>query len=351
MTLTSTRTIPNVTVSGEDSSQEWDGFVNAHRDASGYHLWGWRTVIERTFGHRCDYLAARDGRDICGILPLVFFDTALFGRFAVSLPFVNFGGVVSSTPETASALVERATELAREARASYLELRHVSRQFPTLPGKSHKVEMLLPLADDAGRMWDQLDRRVRNHVRKAQKSDFTTAVGGIELVGEFYDVFATNMRDLGTPVYSKRFFQAVLETFPDRTTIHVVRHGSRPIAAAFAYRFRDIVEIPWASSLVAYRSSSPNSLLYWTAIEDAIQRGCRTFDFGRSTPGEGTYRFKEQWGARPEPLWWEYVLLARQEMPDHSPKNPKFAAAIAAWKHLPVWLTRIVGPPIVRSIP
>jgi serine/alanine adding enzyme len=340
-----------VVVSSETTADRWTRFVDAHPDASAYHAYAWRGVFERAFGHRTEYLIATRGRIVTGVLPLVEFRSWLFGRFMVSLPFVNYGGVLADDAESARALFEAADRLANERGLSHVELRHRAVQFPGAPSKSHKVAMRLRLDANPDAMWQALDRKVRNQVRKAEKSDLSSAVGGRELLDEFYPVFATNMRDLGTPVYAKRFFDEVLATFTDRTTVFVVRKGAQAIAAGIALRHGDTIEMPWASSLKAYRALCANNLLYWSAIVHAIGAGARTFDFGRSTPDEGTYHFKKQWGAEASPLCWEYALIGRTSVPDQSPKNPKFAMAIELWKRLPLAVAGMLGPPIVRSIP
>jgi FemAB-related protein (PEP-CTERM system-associated) len=187
--------------------------------------------------------------------------------------------------------------------------------------------MLLPLTGDIDSMWTGLDRKVRNQIRKAEKNALTTEVGGSELIEPFYDVFASRMRDLGTPVYSRAFFETIVATFPSTTRVFLVRSGATAVAAGISCEHRDILEVPWASSLKEYRDQCPNNLLYWHVIRYAIERGLRQLDFGRSTPGEGTFHFKQQWGAQQEPLCWEYRLLSRQTVPDQSPKNPKFRLA------------------------
>jgi FemAB-related protein (PEP-CTERM system-associated) len=329
---------------------EWDAFVEAHPEATGYHLWAWRGLFERVFGHKTTYLAARRDGFTTGVLPLVSFRSVLFGRFIVSLPFVNYGGVLASDESSANALVARAASIARHERAGHVELRHRARRFEGLTAKEHKVSMLLKLNGSADEMWTALDRKVRNQVRKAQKSGLVAESAGLERLDDFYGVFAQNMRDLGTPVYARAFFEAVLQTFPERARLVVVRLANQPVAAGLTWRWRDTVEVPWASSLREYSSMSPNNLLYWTIIQEAVARGARVLDFGRSTPNEGTFHFKQQWGARPLPLCWEYDLLGGA-MPDHSPKNQKFRLAIAAWRRLPLMVTNRVGPILVRSIP
>jgi serine/alanine adding enzyme len=328
----------------------WDHYVEQHPAASGYHLWNWRRVFEGVFGHEAIYLAAIRNGAIAGILPLVMFRSVVFGRFLVSLPFVNYGGVVADDDLTAQALVAYAGTIAREARASHVELRHVERRFPQLAPKQHKVAMVLPLPPTAHALWTALDRKVRNQVRKAEKSGLVAEVGGAALLGDFYTVFARNMRDLGTPVYSRRLFETVCALFPDRTAVVVVRHEGRPVAAGLAWRWRDRIEVPWASSLREFNAMAPNNLLYWSILQQAIAGGAASLDFGRSTPNEGTYHFKKQWGAEPVPLCWEYDVVAGA-LPDQSPKNPKFGLAIKAWRLLPVPVAGVLGPRIVRSIP
>ena len=326
----------------------WQGFVRAHAEATGYHDWAWREVISRSFGHECVFLIGeRDGR-IEGVLPLVHIQSRLFGRSMTSLPFVNYGGVLADTDAVGRALVDAATSEAVRRRCGHVELRHTGRRFGDLPCRQHKVAMWLALTPD---IWDRLDRKVRNQIRKARKSGLVAFRGGSELLREFYAVFARNMRDLGTPVYPRRFFEEVLRTFPDNAQVVVVRNAGEPVAAGISFRTGRMVEVPWASSVRNHNAQCPNHLLYWTVIESAVEEGCHTLDFGRSTPHEGTYRFKAQWGAEPLPLTWEYVLLQGSEVPDQSPKNPKYRLAVATWRRLPLWVANAAGPHIVRSIP
>lgn len=341
-----------VTVHEASDAQQWDAFVNEHPDATGYHLWAWRGVFERVFGHRTHYLIATiDGR-VSGVLPLVAFKSPIFGRFLVSLPFVNYGGVLAADDASAHALVARVATLGQDLRVSHVELRHRSRRFETLTPKAHKVSMLLPLASSAETLWAKLDRKVRNQVRKAEKSGLRADAPEGGTLAAFYEVFSQNMRDLGTPVYSRRFFDEVLATFRDRARLVVVRDSGsgRAVAGALTWRWRDTVEVPWASSLREFNAMAPNNLLYWTIIQRAIEAGARVLDFGRSTPGEGTFQFKRQWGAEPLPLCWEYDLT-NGTLPDQSPKNPKFGLAIRLWKRLPLPIANAIGPHIVRAIP
>jgi FemAB-related protein (PEP-CTERM system-associated) len=338
-------------VSADIDERDWNRFVEKHPDASMYHLWGWRRVFEDAFRHDTKYLAAIENGDIVGVLPLVIFHSWAFGRFAVSLPFVNYGGVLARNERVKRALIDAASELARDRGLSHIELRHRARLFVDLPAKRHKVAMKLPLPDTTELAWEALDRKVRNQIRKAQKSGLTAEIGGAELLDVFYAIFAQNMRDLGTPVYPAAFFAKTLEHFPNRVRIIVVNKGHQRVAAGIISTFREVIEVPSASSLRDFWSCCPNHLLYWTVIQHAIAHGLTVLDFGRSTPGEGTFLFKQQWGAQSEPLCWEYRLLSRTSLPNRSLANHKFAPAIALWKRLPVSFATLIGPQIARGLP
>jgi FemAB-related protein (PEP-CTERM system-associated) len=342
------QTAVTVTLAADHDASEWDHFVTSHPDASGYHAWAWRGVFARAFGHESIYLIARQGTRVCGVLPLVFINSLLFGRSLTSVPFLNYGGIAAESPDVGLALMAEAEAIARDRRCGHIELRHVRRQCLDRPFKQHKVTMRLGITSD---LWTRLDRKVRNQIRKAQKSELIARSGGAELLDEFYVVFARNMRDLGTPVQGRPFFEEVLRAFPDRARVHLVcLHGST-IAAGITYRTGHVVELPWASSIRTYNHLCPNHLLYWSILEEALLTDAHTVDFGRSTPHEATYKFKEQWGAEPVALHWEYYLAEGQPLPNTTPANPKFRLAIELWKRLPVPVATLLGPRIVRALP
>ncbi len=340
-----------LTVDRDPSPAEWDAFVSSRPDATGYHRWTWRQVFERGLGRRTHYLLARDGNAVVGVLPLVQVTSWLFGRALSSLPYVNYGGVLASTAAAGEALVAAATAIAEQQRLHYVVLRHRERQLADLAVRSHKVTMLLDLAETTEAMWTALDKKVRNQIRKAEKSNLTCASGGEELLDPFYSVFARNMRDLGTPVYGRRLFAEILRAEPRDARIHIVSLGSEPIACALTYAYGRTMEVPSASSLREHRALCPNHLMYWSMIQQAIAQGRTCFDFGRSTPGDGTYLFKEQWGAGAVPLNWEYQLVGGAALPSDDRQSAHYQKRIDTWKKLPLPLTTALGPHIARCVP
>lgn len=340
-----------VRLAERSDAARWDAYVRSHPEATGYHRWAWRTVFARGLGHATSYLLAFDGPAVVGVLPLVEVRSWLFGRALSSLPYVNYGGVLADSDAIAHHLVEYAARLADERRLSHVLLRHRRRVLPDLPVRTHKVTMTMPLGGSVDGMWQALDRKVRNQVRKGEKSGLTVVTGGEELLDEFYGVFATNMRDLGTPVYGRELFQEVLAAEPVDARLHVVRLGDAPVAGALTYSFGNTIEVPSASSLKEHRALCPNHLMYWSMIRHAIGEGRTRFDFGRSTPDDGTFQFKEQWGASPEPLYWEYRTIGAAEVPSEDRKDVRYQRRIDAWKQLPVALATFIGPHIARCVP
>jgi FemAB-related protein (PEP-CTERM system-associated) len=330
----------------------WDSFVETAEQATGNHRFRWKSIISQSFGHDCYYFAAIDESGVWrGVLPLVHMHSRLFGNFLVSVPFVNYGGLLSNDPLAARLLLQEAERLRTSVQATHVELRHFGYSMEGLCSKAHKVTMILELAGNEETQWKGFNAKLRNQVRKAQKNGLRFVIGQNELLDGFYDVFARNMRDLGTPVYAKNFFQNVLTSFRDCSRILAVYYEKKMIAAGIAVWFRDMLEIPWASSLGEYKALCPNNMLYWVAIKFAINGGFKKFDFGRSTPNEGTFNFKKQWGALPVQLYWQYLLGNGRTIPHLSPSNPKYRAAIRVWQNLPVPVTKLLGPLIVQNIP
>ena len=326
----------------------WDDLALQAEGGTHCHRWGWMEVIREAFGHDTIPLAATEGDTLVGLLPLVRLQTALFGHYLVSMPFLNYGGPLGSSPAV-EALVKEAAALGRAGRVKLLELRS-RRELPTeLPASRRKITVVLDLPSSPDALMKALPAKLRSQVRRPAKEGVTVRFGE-DQVAPFYRVFARHMRDLGTPVLPRRFFEAMARQFGDDAWFACAWFGDRPVACGAGMIWRGESEMIWASSLREVSRLAPNMLLYWTAIEHAIARGCQVFNFGRCTPGSGTHRFKQQWGGRDVPLWW-YQDSARGVSATPSPDGPGFGLAVRAWRRLPVPLATALGPLIVRGIP
>ena len=351
----------------------WDSYVYEHPDSNVYHLSGWRKVIENTYKHTPHYLIAVDNNNVNGsdgskavkgILPLFHMKHFVFGNKLVSIPFFDMGGLLASSADAAKALLSKAIRIAKNNRIPNIDLRH-SQPLTYLDEKSvnlahpqliqevqaHKVRMIMDLPETREGLMPSFKSKLRSQIRRPLKSGLHAKVGGQELISDFYDVFCRNMRDLGSPVHAQDIIKNTLKTFPEKTRIAVVFKGAIPVACSLFTGFKDILENPWASSLREYSSLSPNMLLYYTMMEYGCDHGFKSFDFGRSTPGEGTYKFKAQWGAQPHPLFWHQLSLSPNQKTDPTDnQKSKFDKAILLWQKLPVKVTKIIGPRIRKHI-
>jgi FemAB-related protein (PEP-CTERM system-associated) len=340
-----------VTFSTEAQGLRWDEFVARHPGATNYHQWGWKGAIETGLDWPTYYFVAlRNGR-IEGVLPIVWQKSLLFGSFLTSLPFLNAGGILANGGTVQKRLAQEGVRLCQRLNAGYLEFRHRELLDVDLPSKSHKLTVTRPVNGDSETMFRQLHNKVRTDIRKAMKSGLESEVGSIELLDDFYKIFAQNMRDLGTPVYGRKFFEAILNSLPNSTLITVVRHRGKAVASSFLTGFQDTIEAAWSSSLKSALALKPNMLLYWRNLCAAGERGYKTFDFGRSSPGSGTHRFKMQWGGTETPLHWQYWVPGGAALPEISPQNSRYHLSIRVWQKMPLFLTNWIGPHIVRCLP
>ena len=343
---------PTVTVLPDDPSAvaDWNSWVESRDDATIYHRAEWRDVIWRCFGQRSFYLqAAIDGR-ICGVLPLVRLKSLLFGDFLVSMPYLSYGGIVADDNAGYVALLRHCAELSESLGVKHCELRHV-RDACDWPKRTEKVGMQLPLFGNSEERWKALGSKRRAQIKRPIREGVESVIGGAELIADFYSVLSRKYRDLGTPVYSIRWFRKILDQFPENARIFLVRMNGSVVAGSLVVADRSRLEVPYAASLREVDRLGVNMYLYWAMVEYAEDHGFETFDFGRSTIDSGTFKFKKQWGAEMVPLYWHYWLKDGGEIPVLNTSNPKYEMLINAWRRLPVWATKMIGPRIVRNLP
>ena len=316
------------------------------------HQASWVTAVSKGLRHRAYLIQTKRNSTVVGVLPLNFVSGPLFGKFLVSLPYLNTGGVWAQDYEVGQALIDEACRLADKLNVKHLELRH---ELPVQHGqlnmeRTDKSHMRMALPATADELMASLKSKVRSQTKKSQRGNLTVDFGQKELLSEFYQVFSVNMRDLGTPVFSRNLFSSILKEFDGNAELCVVRSEGNPAAAGLLVHANGVTEVPSASCLRSYNRLNANMYMYWNLFERAIERGSHTFDFGRSSEGSGTYKFKAQWGAKPQPAVWQYYV--RKGNPeDMRPDSEGKQKLIRIWQKLPVWFANLVGPSIVRGIP
>jgi FemAB-related protein (PEP-CTERM system-associated) len=328
----------------------WDAYVESSPTATIYHRFSWQQIIVRSYGHQPHYLmAASDGR-VRGIFPLFLVKSRLFGKSLTSMPFLDYGGTCADDDATTQLLLDHVLGSMQGHGVDRVELRQC--EPPVRPGtlRLDKVSMILDLSKGAEAVWQSLNAKVRNQVRKAVKSGLSASVGGVERLDEFYAIFAVNMRDLGSPVHHRAFFEQIFAGFGAQAKLIMVHDGQRAVGGSVCLFFKDTMLVPWASSLRQYFPKCPNNLLYWEALQYGCAHGCKRFDFGRSSVDSGTYNFKRQWGAEPMQLYWQVLSKNGNHNGHLSADDPKYRVILEAWRRLPLAFTKFLGPHIRKYL-
>lgn len=331
-----------VTTLKPEQHARWDAYVSRTPDATFFHLAGWLRAIETSTPHRSHALLAERDGEICGILPLVHTRSKLFGSALVSTPFCVYGGVVADDAETRQALLDQACQLAERLQVDYLELRHRSPQTDGWPSKSAHASFRRQLDPEHDANMLAMKRKQRAVVRQAIKNGHQTRFD-TEL-DDFYRIYSTSVRNLGTPVFSRRFFAALQQEFGEQTEVVTIIHDDKPVSALMSFYFRDEVLPYYGGGLPESRGLKSMDFMYWDQICRAVDRGLKQYDFGRSKNDSGPYHYKRHWGFEPQPLCYEYYLVKADSLPNISPNNPKYRYFIKAWKKLPLAVSQRLGP-------
>ncbi len=332
---------------------EWDRFVDSCPEASFFHRAGWKQVIEQAFGHRGYFLQAKRDGAIVGVLPLGHIRSRLFGNALISSPFGVHGGAAANDEPTRAALEQAACELAHELGVDYLELRHRRQRHPDWPSQSELYVTFRKAIDpDPEVNLKAIPRKQRAMVRKGIKAGLEGHIDTREnyCSDRLHRVYAESVRNLGTPVFSKHYFEVLQQVFRDDCEVLTIEHDGSAVAAVMSFYFRDEVLPYYGGGTAASRPLYANDFMYWDLMKRAAERGIRVFDYGRSKRETGSYRFKKHWGFSPEPLCYEYYLVKATAMPAFNPNNPKYRLFIDLWKRLPLKLSIWLGPHIVKNL-
>jgi len=333
----------------ESSSPAWDAFVEASPQGTFFHRAAWAKVIAAAFGHRTHFIYAEQDGAITGVLPLAQVHTWLFGNRLISVPFCVYGGVLAADAESTAALEAHAIDLMHRSGAQALELRDrdpVAGDWISRPDLY--VTFRKPIEGDHDRNMKAIPRKQRAMVRKGLQNGLVSVSDSDVRV--LHRVYAESVRNLGTPVFSRRYFQILTEAFRGCSDVITILDAERPIASVLNFYFREEVLPYYGGGIAEARQRAGNDFMYWEVMRRAADRGARLFDFGRSKVGTGAYAFKHNWGFTPAPLHYRYRLAQGATIPDHNPLNPKYRLLISAWKRLPLPVTMLLGPPIVRGL-
>ena len=321
----------------------------AHPKATFFHRAGWQRVLRQAFGHKTHYLYTEAGGRVTGVLPLAHVRSLLFGNSLTSLPFAVYGGVVADDEASARLLIEEAQRLARQLGVAHLELRNLERTQPDWPEQDLYVTFRKAIAPEEEANLLAIPRKQRAMVRKGIKNGLTSTLD--DGVDRFFALYADNVHRHGTPAMPRRYFEALRREFgADCEVLTVAGPDGQPLSSVLSFYFRDEVLPYYAGDAEAARDLAANDFKYWELMRLACARGLKTFDYGRSKQGTGSFAFKKNWGFEPTPLHYEYCLYKRDAVPQNNPNNAKYRLLIETWRRMPLAMANWLGPFVVRSL-
>jgi FemAB-related protein (PEP-CTERM system-associated) len=347
--------------------EDWDAFVNRIPDANLFQLIAWKEAVEKVYGHKPHYMMSVEDDRICGVLPLFEVKSKLFGHSLVSVPFGVYGGIAAESADVESGLRKSAVELGNLLGVDYVELRGLPHEGPLregdCPGDTdeasapcwHKKSLYVTFMKDILPSEDEnlksIPKKQRAMVRKGIKNGLTSVTGrDKDFLDTFYAIYAQNLRDLGTPVFPKLFFETLLELFPSAFILLVQSEGKN-VAGVLSFAYRNMIMPYYGAGLREYFNLRINDFMYWELMCYGLKHGFEVFDFGRSKRDTGSFSFKCHWGFEPQELDYRTRLIKSQDLPNLSPNNPKYRLFIESWKKLPLPLANFLGPKIVKYIP
>ena len=332
----------------------WDAFVAAHPHGTFLHRAAWSGLLEQGFRHPSHYLIAEQDGAVVGILPLARVKTLLFGDSLISSPFLVYGGPLAASAEAFLALEQAARALMRTLGAPVMEWRFRD-PIPAdvMDGWQARDDLYVtfrkPISADDDVNMKAIPRKQRAMVRKGIDKGLTSVAS--RNVDTLFRVYSESVRNLGTPVFPRRWFRMLAEAFGPAMDVVTVLHDGAPVASVLSfYDERGEVLPYYGGGTAASRPLAAHDFMYWEVMRRAAGRGCTGFDFGRSKAGTGSFAFKKNWGFTPTPLLHRFYLAPGRAIPDHNPLNPKYALFIKAWQRLPLPIANLIGPHIVRGV-
>ncbi len=334
----------------------WDAYVSNHPDATPYCLFSWKEAVEQAYGYQSFYLLLEKDGVIKGVLPLFVFHVPFCGKSLLSLPYCDVGDVLADNDEIKKALLAESLQLAKKLKVKEVDIRScqdnlledvISDWHVTV--QTEKVRMILPLPGSSAELWEGFKSKLRSQVRKAEKNGLTFSWGNENEIEAFYHVFSHNMHDLGSPVHSKKWIKKILANYGENARMGLVFKENQPVGCGIILSTKSTVSIPWASTLQEFNRLSPNMILYWNFLKYAADNEKKNFDFGRSSPNEGTYKFKKQWGAEPVQLYWHRLNKVRQEK-EYFSSNSARKLLESVWQKMPLSVVNVIGPKVRKYI-
>ena len=334
-----------------DLDAGWDEYVASHSHGTLFHTTRWGKTVERFFPHRSRYLEVRREGQRAGVLPLFETRSILSGRGLVSVPYAVYGGPIADDEEAERALWERLREIVDAEGFKFAEVRCQREPAIELPGSELYLGFVKDLPDDPEECLKSIPRKSRATARQARDKHGLRFEALPDRVADFHRLFVLNKQKLGSPAFSRGWFDALASSTDGSVQLHGVLRGDELLMAVLSFCHGKTFN-PYSSGSVpqADRLGASN-FAYWQLMVTAVEQGYRSFDFGRSRAETGPWKFKKNMGFEPETLAYRYVLGLGGKIPEINPGNPKFSLPRRIIQKMPLALVKGIGPILMRWVP
>ena len=336
----------------EKNREEWNLFVETCPRGTFFHRAEWIKITESYYGFQSCSFFIREGKEIVAVVPLFLCKSPFLGRCLIPTPTCGRLNFCLLKDKTEPIIWEELERILRSTNANFAEMRFDRENIKSdLIIKREHILQPLFLEANSRDQWKKLKPAVRNKVRQAEKHNLQCISGKSEYFSDFYDLYAVNMRNFAYPPLGKKLFRLLMHEFSDIMEFLIVNHEGDIRAALINFYYKDTVTNLWGVSSLQHRHLRINNYLYWEALKKAIDDGYAIFDFGRAREGSGVYLFKSQWGTADIPLSYHYLVRGKARLPSVEGTQKTYRLPMMIWRHLPISVTKIIGPPLGKRMP
>lgn len=280
----------------------WSAFLQTHADASMFHTPGWLQALSRTYGYTpVVYTTSSPGQDVLNGIPFCRIESYLTGRRLVSLPFSDHCEPLVRNAEELAELLCAANEDATTARCKYFEIRPFTPKTMDLNKKDSVLVHKLDLREGKQEVFHNLHASsIRRKITRSEREGLTYEEGTSDnLLAKFYSMLLLTRRRHKLPPQPLVWFQNLIRYLGDALKIRIVSKGTTPAAGIITVSYKKVMTYKYGCSDPQFNALGGTVLLFWRAIQEAIDQGASEFDFGRSEYSHtGLITFKERWGAK-----------------------------------------------------
>ena len=324
----------------------WDALVHQHPASTFFHLANWHSVCQIAYPNfQPAYLVAEQAQEVVGILPAFLISRPFAGKAMISNPFSVSAGPLARSAHIANSLLHALEQQASAEACDFIEVRDLDPDISLSEkwlGHRKFATFCKPTGETPEEILQQIPNRQRAVLRKADAHQLTLDIH--KDLSRFLQVYGISLRNLGTPIYPTRYFEALLDYFPDNCCLASVQQDGRDLSAVLCFQFKDTLMPYYGGGIPAARQYHSFPWMYWQLMQYGLKNNLPIFDFGRSPVGSGAYLFKKNLGFTPREMQYSYLPLKGQSVPELDQENSLVQQLTSIWSKLPVPLTRMLGP-------